>query len=70
MVGITLTKGRTSSTTYTGSLATSESLFIESASISLSIAFQKQITNTVAYSFSWTVPKSWKVGTCMRVPTA
>lgn len=61
-LSITLTSGRTVSTTLTGTLETSESLFIESASLSLSLAVESSITTSVSYGGDWTVPSTWSVG--------
>lgn len=59
---ITLTKGRSTSTTVSGTLSTSEGVFLASASVSLGLSVQQTITTSVAYGGDWTVPQSWSVG--------
>jgi hypothetical protein len=61
-LNITLTSGRTTTSTVTGSLQTTEGFFIASATETYSLAFAKAITTQVAYGFTWTVPRTWSVG--------
>lgn len=61
-LGITLTSGKTITSTIGGSITTTEGIFFASAQEQVSSSVSKSITAQTSYSYTWTVPTTWTVG--------